>query len=128
MPEQIVFKNSAIWDSDTNGIGWAFSQSPFVAAASEARAPLGTGTWVKPAGVDPVQHSLECEFRASAPATIKTLLEGKATFGLGTLTVPGHGTFTRCRLTSIGTLDTQKSSDDIGYIVRTTLTFTQYPA
>jgi hypothetical protein len=127
MPEQISFKGTVFWDDSAGGAGWKFTPGILVNAAVEAKAPLGTGYWVKPAGVDAVTHTLEVSYRSTAKATLMASLRALATATTGSLVVPGGwGTFTKCRLSAISPLD-DFASDGGAYMVRTSLTFTQYP-
>lgn len=126
MAEQISFRGTVFWDDTAGGAGWKFTPGVPVAAAVEAKAPLGTGYWVKPAGVEAAQHTLEVAYRTTAKATLVANLRALATSAVGALVVPSWGTFNNCRLSAISPLD-DFASDGAAYMVRATLTFTQYP-
>ena len=93
----------------------------------ELRAPLGTGHWVKPAGVTEASHSLRVQWRTQDKASLLVLLESLAAVELGDLVVPGWGTFPNCRLRGVGGLDSFRSDGATGYIVSASLDFVQYP-
>jgi hypothetical protein len=127
MAEQILYRSVVLWDSAANGAGWDFKPGVLVDEASEAKAPLGVGYWVKPAGVATATHTLELAWRTSNKLGIASTVRGLATAALGPLVVPGWGTFAKCRLSSVSDFESFKSDAATGYILRATLTFTQYP-
>lgn len=126
MADVITLKGTTIFDSATTGVGWVFSAGSAVEDANEERAPLGTGYWVKPAGVPAVEHSLTLDWVAADPAAIKAALEALRGVTLGNLVVPIWGTYANCRLSKIADW-TSDPVDGNAYAVKTTLTVTQYP-
>ena len=127
MSEQIVFRGVVLWDRAVNGAGWDFQPSPLVEDAVELRAPLGTGHWVKPAGVAEASHLLRVQWRTQDKASLLVLLESLAAVELGDLVVPGWGTLPNCRLRGVGELESFRSDGATGYIVSASLDFVQYP-
>lgn len=126
MPEQITFRGSVLWDDSVTGAGWSFTPGATVEAAIEAKAPLGDGYWIKPAGRELTSHSLELTWLTSDPGGLRAAVQALASATLGTLVVPGWGSFSRCRLSGVGNFTPQKS-EGAKYLVSTSLTFTQYP-
>lgn len=127
MAEQITFRGVVLWDDAVNGAGWSFKPGVLVDEASEAKAPLGVGYWVKPAGVATATHSLELAWRTTNKLGIAGTVRGLTSVVLGALVVPGWGTFGNCRLSGVSDFESFKSDAATGYIVKATLTFTEYP-
>ncbi|MBI1291205.1 hypothetical protein GC173_08160 [bacterium] len=127
MAEQITFRGSVLWDDATNGAGWDFRPGMVTEEATEAKAPLGVGFWVKPAGSTPATHTLELAWRTTDKSALALSIRSLATVSLGALVVPGWGSFGNCRLSAVSEFESFKSDAATGYIVRATLTFTEYP-
>jgi hypothetical protein len=126
MGEQITFRGELLWDSDTTGAGWDYEPGPPPKKETiEARAPLGTGYWLKPAGVAASQHKLKLAWHATAAATVRAALAAADSHYTGSLVVPGHGTFAKLRLSSMSSLKPKKSGN--AYLVECELTFEEYP-
>ena len=123
----ISFRGTTIWSSATNGAGWRFAPGARVRESVDKTAPLGDGTWSLPGRLPEVEHSLELQWRAATPAVIEALIAGLAgNISRGALVVPGYRAYPYCRLSGVGSFDSFKSDSATGYIVRTTLTFTEY--
>lgn len=124
MPNTISFRGDTIWED-----GPEFNLTPggMGEDAVEARSQTGTGYWIKPAGFSYAEHRLDLVFATSDPGALRESLNDMATAVLGTLAVPGWGSFTKCRLLAPSDFSSFKSDDATGYIVRVTLTFREYP-
>jgi hypothetical protein len=125
MADVILFRGTTIWDGATNGAGWSFRRNLMGEGVVEAQAPLGDGYWLKPASKAAVTHSLELAWRVTDKGALAAMISGLMTPALGSLVIPGEGTFTKCRLSEASEFESFKS-DGSAYVVRSTLTFTQY--
>ena len=73
------------------------------------------------------EHKLELIWITDDPAALKAAIEALATEDLGDLVVPIWGTFSNCRLSNISEWVNITPTDDSKYLIRATLTFTEYP-
>jgi hypothetical protein len=123
----ISFRGVTIWDSAVNGVGWRFVPGVPVREAVDKRARLGDGSWSLGGPMGEVEHSLSIQWRTNSPATIEAMVRGLAgSVERGALVVPDFGTYQNCRLSAVGAMEPMKSDQATGWIISTTLTFTEY--
>lgn len=127
MATTITYQGTTLWDSATNGAGWNLRPGVIVREVIDKAPSLGIGYWVKPANKARATHVLEIAWHTTTPGALIALVDGLANGSLGSLVVPGWGTFLRCRLADVGELRSFKSDSVTGYVVETSLTFEQYP-
>lgn len=125
--ESITLGNGTIWSGSSSGTGWMFTPSSITQIVIEEKSPLGSQYWVKCNGKNPAVHSLELSWFTSNIRTIYDNMITLMSANLLTLTVPGWGSFTNCRISNINDWKTIKA-DGSNYNLFCTIEITQYPS
>lgn len=126
MADVITFKGVSIFNSSGWGRGYNFVPGVPTQDAIEEASPLGSGFWIKPTGWRPGDHQLSAAWALGTPRELEDMLRGVGGASLGTLVVPTHGTYTRCRLMASSLEAPIKGGGGL-YLVRGVLVFREYP-
>lgn len=127
----ITFAGSTVWqtnDAVDTGTGWYPSWGSIPTEIVEATAELGTGTWLKPAGQRPTEHSIRVLWITDGVSALKSAVEALADGRVGTLATPTLSV-SNCRLLPVSGWEIAPTirSNARAYAVQVTLTFRQYP-